>query len=64
MLVFFINQQTSTMVPEKRSTVASAKAQKSGEELVLHTTQWSTVDYPAVHSKLSHENDLRRRWLQ
>jgi hypothetical protein len=41
------------------------KPQKSGRELVLHTTQWSTASCPAVHSKLSHQkNDLRRHQLR
>uniref|UniRef100_A0A2N9GP34 Uncharacterized protein n=1 Tax=Fagus sylvatica TaxID=28930 RepID=A0A2N9GP34_FAGSY len=36
-------------------------AAQKRRRLVLHTTQWSTADYPAVHSKLSHKNNLRRR---
>ena len=63
-LVFFINHQTWKIPQEKWSVVALIKNKKGGRKLVLHATQWSTANYPAVYGKLNHQNDLRRHQLQ
>jgi hypothetical protein len=46
-LVFTINPQINIMVPENMVYGSPEKR----KELVLHATQWSTADYPAVHNQ-------------
>jgi hypothetical protein len=59
MLVFFINQQTSTMVPEKMVHGSISQSPEKLEKSWSSTppsgprriTQWSTANYPAVHKQ-------------
>ena len=61
-LVSFINHQTWKIFQREWSTAALTKNKKRWRKLVLHAAQWSrritpwsTANYPAVYSKLSHK---------
>uniref|UniRef100_A0A2N9I4Z7 Uncharacterized protein n=1 Tax=Fagus sylvatica TaxID=28930 RepID=A0A2N9I4Z7_FAGSY len=70
-LVFFINQQTSTMVPEKMVHGSISQSPEKLEKSWSSTppsgprriTQWSTANYPAVHKQTQSQKQLRRRQL-
>ena len=54
-LDFSISHQIWKIHQGKWSAATPTKNQKRWRRLVLHTVQWSTANYPAVHRKLNHK---------